>query len=167
MNKEKSIVFSKEVDSSINGFAVGISFSLISAFMFWKSDYFSLPVITYSVGALLGAIGIWGCGIEISRIIRIKGFSDFILGAFFLLLWGVLYFVFNLLVLNVIGFLLLVLGCYGSLRGLFFIGYSFAVGMKGKGGLLKNLLLLLTQLSGVILTILNILKIFGLFGTTT
>lgn len=161
MANEKKIVFSESIDDSINGLALGVSFSLVSAFVLWQSDYFYFPIFSYGVGAILGIIGIACCTIEITKISKIKGIDDFILGIIFLLVWGIEYYFFDVVWLNIILFVALLFGGYGVLKGVLEIAYSFILNVKGRKGIAKNALLLLTQFFGLILTVLNILKLVG------
>ena len=62
--KEKKIVFSEIIDNRINGFAIGISFALISLFLLNNASYFRNHIVTYAVGAVFGVFGVAGIGVE-------------------------------------------------------------------------------------------------------
>ena len=79
--KEKKIVFTKEIDSAINGFALGVSFLGIGIFLLVKPDYFFAPIISYILGAIIGAIGVLGIGVELSKTSKIKGMDNLAIGA--------------------------------------------------------------------------------------
>ena len=74
--KEKKIVFTKEIDGTINGFAIGISFWGIGVFLLLKPDYFFEPIISYIIGATIGAFGVFGAGVELSKTAKIKGIEN-------------------------------------------------------------------------------------------
>ena len=168
--RKKKIVFSEKIDSAINGYAVGISFLLVSAFVLAKDEYFVYPIISYIIGAFLGIIGILGCGTEISKSAKIKGIDNFLVGAIFVGIWLVYYLNFSIIVLNIIMLLFLIVGCYGVVRGIIEIFFSFFYSTFGQSDTIsktekfKNTFLLLTQIFGFALTILNILKIIGVIS---
>lgn len=65
--KKKNIVFSEIIDSKINGYAIGISFLLISTFLLINNTYFYWTGLTYFIGAVFGVIGVAGIGTEIDK----------------------------------------------------------------------------------------------------
>ena len=71
--KQREIVFSEEIDSAINGYAIGLSFTGIGIFLLLKPDYFAIPFISYVVGAIIGVIGVLGTGVELSKHSKVKG----------------------------------------------------------------------------------------------
>lgn len=170
VNKEtnRQIVFSEKTDDAINGYALAITFVLISIFVFVKNDYFYFPIIANIVGVFLGIIGIVGCGIEISKSVSIKGIGNICLGILCLLLWYAIYICINNIILNILVFSLLMLGCYGIALGILQFFYSVGtlissvIKENDKMNALKDVFLLLTQLLGVVLTLLNILKLVGI-----
>lgn len=167
--KEKKIVFNKKIDDAINGYSVGITFVLVSVFIFYKTDYFVIPQISYVVGSIFGILGVLICGSELSKSIKPKGIDNLAYGVIFLLIWGILYYFFGDIVwLNVLFLFFLVFGCYGTIRGCIEFGFSIfsSISAKstenGKTTIFKNVFLILTQIFGLILTGLNILKMLGI-----
>ena len=172
IEKKAKIVFSKEIDSAINGFAIGAAFLGIGIFLLTKPDYFFVPVASYIVGAVIGLFGTIGIGVELSRTANIKGIDNISLGVVFLAIWLVLYIKIHTLWTNIPSFALLVLGCYAVFLGLFQSGYSIIRNYKesikqkkehpeqGKnsGNLASQVVLFLTQLCGLGLAIVNIIK---------
>ena len=165
-NKEKRIVFSEAVDSKINGFAVGVSFSIISLFFLFNGNYFGLKWITYAVGAVFGIVGVAGIGIELDKSQKVKGILNLVLGLIFLGVWLAAFLLTEKDVLaNVLAIPALVLGTYASIRGLFELFYSIWLAVvaskRSFSKIVKVFFVFVTQLCGLALTILNILKIFG------
>ena len=168
--KQKQIIFSEEVDSAINGYAIGISFTGIGIFLLLKPDYFAIPVISYIVGAIIGVIGVLGTGVELSKHSQVKGLGNLVMGMLFLAgwLWG--YIGVRSIWLNIPFFVLLVLGCYavflGLIQGAVSIVRNVRVSRKEKneskskviGSALTQIVLFLTQLCGLLLAIINVLK---------
>lgn len=169
--KEKKIVFSEKIDDAINGYSIGITFVLISAFIFCKTDYFVIPQISYTVGSVFGMLGILMCGSELSKSIKPKGIDNLAYGIVFLLIWGIVYHFFSDVVWsNILILFFLVFGCYGTIRGCIEFAYSIFSSTSEKSiensktTTFKNLFLILTQVFGLILTLLNILKMLGILN---
>lgn len=165
--KQKKVVFSKEIDSSITGYAIGISFLAVGVFLLMKPDYFYIPIISYIFGALIGLFGMIGTSIELSKSVKIQGTDSLIIGLIFFSVWLVLYLKVESIWLNVLSFFLLVFGCFLLLQGLIQSVYSIILNAKNrkneenaqhKGGVVSQLILLLTQLSGLALAIVNVIK---------
>lgn len=164
---EKKPEFSEKVDNKINGFAIGISFSTISLFLLICNDYFEIPVISYIVGAIFGLIGFGGLAVELSETNKIKGIGELIGGLAMFVPWLLLYLKFNdNMLVKVLSFGLLILGLYVLTLGiikLFYSSYKTIFESKGPKSKFKSIFLLISQLLGLTLTVLNILKIFGVF----
>ncbi len=174
--KPKKILFSEEIDSAINGFTVGFLFIGIGLFLLLKPDYFAEPVASYIVGAVIGLFGIMGTGVEISKATKIKGMDMFSVGAGFFIAWLVQYVYIHKLWANIAFFVWLVIGVYGLLLGLFRAIYSIIYNarqrpMEGNdaqpkkmnvGNLLSQIVLFLTQLCGLAVAVLNVLKASGI-----
>ena len=170
VKKPKEIIFSAEVDSAINGYAIGISFTGIGVFLLLKPDYFAIPVISYILGAIIGVIGVLGTGVELSKHSKVKGLGNLIVGMLFLGGWLLGYTMVNSIWLNVIIFALLVFGCYavclGIIQGVVSIARNVRESQKEKkeskgkviGSALTQTVLFLTQLCGLLLAIINVLK---------
>lgn len=168
--RQKKIVFTEEIDSTINGYAIGISFTGIGVFLLLKPDYFAIPLISYIVGAIIGVFGVLGTGIELSKHSKVKGLGNLILGIVLLAGWLLGYIKVHSIWLNIVIFVLLVLGCYaicvGLIQGVVSIVQNVRVSRqeknesKGKtiGSALTQAVLFLTQLCGLLLAIVNVLK---------
>ena len=85
--KEKKPVFSEIIDGKINGYAIGISFLGISAFLLINNTYFHWTGLTYFIGAVFGLIGIAGIGTELDKSKKIKGIGNIIIGLICLGIW--------------------------------------------------------------------------------
>ena len=170
MSKEKKITFSKEIDSAINGYAIGISFVGIGLFLLLNSDYFVYPLISYIIGAIIGAFGVMGTGVELSKTSKIKGMDNFTIGLVVFSIWLFVYLKFSLLWTNILSFIFLVFGAYAICLGLIQAIYSVIRNAKSKelidgekrkysiGSLITQVVLLTTQLCGLAVAILNVLR---------
>ena len=168
--KPKEIVFSEEIDSAITGYAIGISFTGIGVFLLLKPDYFAIPLISYIVGAIIGVIGMLGTGIELSKHSKVKGLGKLVTGMICLAGWVLGYILVHSTWLNVLIFILLVVGCYtvclGLIQGVVSIARNIQANPKEKnedkskviGNTLTQIVLFLTQLCGLLLAIINVLK---------
>lgn len=163
--KEKTPVFSEIIDSKINGYAIGISFLGISTFLLINNTYFHWTILTYFIGAVFGVIGVAGIGTELDKSKKIKGIGNIVIGLFCLGIWIALFLLLdNNPVANSIGILFLVFGGYGLVRGLLELFYSIWLEIvspeRSFAKIIKTIFVFITQLCGLTLTILNILKIF-------
>ena len=163
--KEKNPVFSEIIDSKINGYAIGISFLGISTFLLINNTYFHWPALTYFVGAVFGIIGIAGIGTELDKSKKIKGIGNLVIGLICLGVWVSLFvFLKNNAIGNTVGMPALIIGAYGFIRGLLELFYSVWLetinAERSFSKIAKTIFVFITQLCGLALTILNILKIF-------
>lgn len=168
--KPREIVFSEEIDSAINGYAIGLSFTGIGIFLLLKSDYFAIPFISYVVGAIIGVIGVLGTGVELSKYSKVKGLGALVTGILFLGIWAFAYVKVHSIWLNILVFVFLVGGCYAICLGLLQGAVSIVRNIresrkeknesKGKvvGSALTQIVLFLTQLCGLLLAVINVLK---------
>lgn len=168
--KPKEIIFSETIDSAINGYAIGISFTGIGVFLLLRPDYFAIPVISYIAGAVIGVVGVLGTGVELSKHSKVKGLGNLITGMLFLGGWLLGYTQVHAVWLNILIFLLLIFGCYSVCLGLIQSIVSIARNIraaqneghnsKGKvlGSALTQIVLFLTQLCGLLLAVINVLK---------
>ena len=168
--KPREIVFSEEIDSAINGYAIGLSFTGIGIFLLLKPDYFAIPFISYAVGAIIGVIGVLGTGVELSKHSKVKGLGALVTGILLLGIWAFAYVKVHSIWLNILAFVFLIGGCYAVCLGLLQGAVSIARNIresrkderenKGKviGSALTQIVLFLTQLCGLLLAIINVLK---------
>lgn len=172
--KEKKIVFSEKIDSMINGYALGLTCIGVGIFLLLKPSYFFSPSVSYIIGALIGAFGVMGTGIELDKSSKIKGFGNITIGLVVFAVWLVLYVKIKILWVNIISFGLLVFGCYGTILGIIQGIYSIVRNTQvpksdspnKKSGsvictLLSQTILFLTQLCGLMVAILNVIKAFN------
>ena len=168
--KERKIVFTKEIDGAITGYAIGIAFSGIGLFLLLRPEYFGLPIISCIVGAIIGAFGVMGTGIELSKTSKIKGMDNFTMGLVVFGLWLFLYLKFSRTWLNALCFILLIIGGFAICQGLIQAIYSVVANVKTRspldntkpqytvGNIISQIVLLATQMCGLAIAILNILK---------
>lgn len=163
-------MFSDKIDSAINGYALGISFVGIGVFLLLNPDYFAIPIVSYIIGAIIGIIGVLGTGVELSKASRVKGLGNIVVGLIFLAVWLIGYLKAQLLPLNIVLFVCLIIGCYAVCLGLFQSLYSIIRNLQesrkeGKsskskvvGNFITQAVLFLTQVCGLIIAILNVMK---------
>lgn len=175
MKKEKKILFSPEIDGAINGYAIGATFLGLGIFLLFQPQYFIAPIASYAVGAVLGLFGAFGIGVELSKSAKVKGLDNIVIGAVFIVTWLLLYLKIHSSWINIISFLLVVIGCYALFLGLFQGMYSIINNIKANkaqkkehpeqskntGSLISQIVLFLTQLCGLGLAIVNIIKALG------
>lgn len=173
--KKKGPVFSEEIDSIINGLALGLCFIGTGTFLLIKPTYFHIPIISYIVGAILGSFGVLGTGMELSKLTRVKGTSSFVIGIVFFAIWLFFYIKLNTWWMNLISFAFLFIGGYAFLQGLFqsifsIIQYARTAKSNVQGGVQKRkgetisqIVLFLTQLSALAIGIINALKAADVF----
>ena len=164
-SKEKVPVFSEIIDSKINGYAIGISFLGISTFFLINNSYFHWTILTYFVGAVFGIIGVAGIGTELDKSKKIKGIGNLVIGLLCLGIWIAAFILLkNNPITNAISMPALVIGAYGFVRGLLELLYSVWIetinSERSFSKIAKAIFVLITQLCGLTLTVLNILKIF-------
>ena len=131
MAKEKKVVFSEEIDSSIDGFSLGFSF-IVSAMIVWKLNVFHNNIINVVAQTILVVLGICGTFTEIDKLGKndIKGLGDVALGTSITM--GTVYTIWrwNNLFLNIICFCILLLGLFGAAQGLMRIVYSINISIR-------------------------------------
>ena len=163
--KEKAPVFSEIIDRRINGYAIGISFLGISTFLLINNTYFHWTILTYFIGAVFGVIDVAGIGTELDKSKKIKGIGNIVIGLLCLGIWIALFLLLkNNPVANAFGMPVLILGAYGFVRGLIELFYSVWIATiksdRSFSKIAKAIFVLITQVCGLTLTTLNILKIF-------
>lgn len=168
--KTKEVVFSEEIDSAINGYAIGIAFTGIGVFLLLKPDYFAIPVISYIVGAIIGVVGVLGTGVELSKYSKVKGLGNLTAGILLMGIWLLGYVKIRAIWLNILIFILLIFGCYavclGLIQGAVSIARNVRKSQKEKneskgaviGSAITQIVLFLTQLCGLLLAIINVVK---------
>lgn len=125
MDKEKKVIFSKEIDSSITGFALGISFVLLAGLIYYF-DIFHWSIVDRIMSIFLLVFGIGGTCIEIGRIEgeKIKGIGDFLLGLVITILALFLILKFDQIILNVFCSIVLFFSLFGTIKGVIEVFYS-------------------------------------------
>lgn len=128
MAKDKKVVFSEEIDSSIAGFALGISFVILAGLIYYF-DLFHLRIADRIISVLLLVVGIGGTCIEIGKIEgeKIRGIGNFLAGSFFTI--SALFFIFKYdqIVLNIICFIVLLLSLFVTIKGIIEVIYSLRI----------------------------------------
>jgi len=160
-DKKKKVVFSEEVDSSINGFALGISFVLLALFVIWFKVFSN--TIAESITAIFFLLfGIVGTMSEIEKIRKddIKGIGDAMVGLFLTTptLFGIIKT--NIIWLRVILLAFLLVGMYGLMRGIFEIIYSLKLVKrenKNKKIEIMQIIVTITQVIALVVVVLQLI----------
>lgn len=171
-NKEKKIVFSEKIDSTISGLALVLTFILIGVFLLFNSQYFGNEITAKVIQWIFIVVGTLGFGSEISKIKkdkekRIKGIDDIITGIVVILIWFLVYKIVNNTTGNSIAFLLLILGTFGTFKGIIEVIYSAMQLKKEKSNkkvnteIMKDVMLMLSQIAGICLIAVQILQALG------
>lgn len=128
MKKERKVVFSEEIDSSITGFALGISFVLLAGLTYYF-DFFHWVIADGIISIILLVVGIGGTCIEIGRLNeeKIKGKDDLLLGLFFTIPALIFIFIYDHIILNIICFIVLLLSLFGTIKGIIEVTYSMRI----------------------------------------
>lgn len=167
MKNKKNIVFSEQIDEIINTLSISLTFIFIGLLLYFNflkfgGDTFSniIQWIFIIFGTLMIFTGLGNKGKN--NPYKIKGFDSFGIGIFFLIIWHLIS-KFQSIIVIVISIIVLIIGVYGTIRGTIEILYSFKIKLQnikntGISKVITELILLLTKLSALILTILNILK---------
>lgn len=166
--KEKKIIFSEEIDSSISGFSLVITFIIVGLFLLFNKDYFENQTVSKVIQWIFIVMGCLGFGTEISKMNKdkgIRGIDDLIVGVILVGIWAVIYYFVGYWIGNVIGFLILIMGVYGSSQGIIKIIYSFTLISKnhinnktGKLHFIKEIILILSEILGIALIVVQILQ---------
>ncbi len=164
----KSPIFSEAIDSAINGYAVGISFTGIGVFLLLKPDYFFVPIVSYIVGAVVGAFGVIGTGIELSKTSKIKGLGNLTMGLVVFAIWLVSYIRISAFWANLVFFVFLVFGtytiCLGTIQSIVSISQNIkrvkanTDANEGNGTIISQIVLFLTEMCGLIVAVLNVIS---------
>lgn len=128
MDKEKEVIFSKEIDSSITGLSLGTTLILVALFVYYVG-LFHNKIIEILITIILVFIGMIGTFLEIGKAKNddIKGIDDLGLGMTFLSIAVFLVLKYNILFLNVICFFVLLISVFGAIQGLLKIFYSLKI----------------------------------------
>lgn len=162
---KKKIIFSEEVDSAINGYALSITFIGVGLFLLNNLNYFGNTIVSIVILTIFTIIGVVGAFSELSKNKLLKGLDDFGTGAIFFGGWLGIYLFINVTWLNIVSFAALILGIYGMSLGLIRVGYSILNDAKRSDKRVKNsiinILKLLPSLASFVLVIFNIIKIIN------
>ena len=168
--QERGPVFSKEIDSTIMGFALGIGFLGIGVFLLLQPEYFGLPIITYIIGAVFSMLGVLFTGLQLSKTAYFKGGIYLAWGIVCVAIWLVPYLLIKQLWSNIVFFLFLFIGTFAVFTGIFQSVYSIVLQVKsnrkrdkeekkeGNAKIALQAILFLTQLCALSVAILNVIK---------
>lgn len=118
MPKDKKVIFSEEVDSSISGFSLGITLILVAVFVYY-TELFHNKLTDILVAIILMIFGMLGTFLEIGKAKNddIKGIDDCGCGIVLLAIAVFLVLKYNKLILNIICFFILLFSVYEVVQG--------------------------------------------------
>ena len=170
MSNQK-IVFSKEIDKSLQGFSLVLTFVVMGIMLQFFSSFFGnvscIVTIVFIIFGLLGFL------VELDRIFKmqnLKGSSEIMSGTFLILIMiGIKYFskelngwsnIFSML-FNIFVIFFIFLAIYLLFNGIIYFFYSFKKEYTGskKGELKLTVLKLLMEVLGLVLVILQIIDV--------
>ncbi len=160
--KDKKIVFSEEIDSSINGIALGTAFVMLSIFVVYFK-IFNNTIAEKVIAVTLLVFGIAGTLTEIGRIKKedIKGLDDLIVGLLLTILSVVIILKFRNATLNIGLFIVLLLGSYGMIRGILEVFYSLKIQRRKSNNVkieIMKSVVAITEFVSLIVVILQLVK---------
>lgn len=164
--KEQKIVFNKQVDDYINTLAISITFITIGLLLYFNVLKFGNGTISnvFQWGfTIFGVLMIFtGFNSKEDNPYKIKGFDSFGIGIAFLIIWYLIK-DFKFFLVVILAMFVLIIGIYGTIRGILEILYSLKLNLKNiktksLSKIMTELIVFLTKLSALILTILNILQ---------
>lgn len=128
MGKDKKIIFSEEVDSSITGFSLGSALILVALFVYYV-ELFHNRIIEIIVAIILIFIGMIGTFLEIGKAKNddIKGINDLGVGIVLSTASVFLVLKYDKLPLNIICFFVLLISVFGTIQGVLKIFYSLKI----------------------------------------
>lgn len=164
--KEKKIYFSPEIDSSIEGFSLVLTFAVVGLILQFYPSYFGNEIVTNIVKWLFIVVGILGLASELGkRKNQIVGLDNIVYGTVFTGAWVVLFVYVRHWIANTLSFAFLIFGLYSFFMGIQQVIHSISLYRKEKasGAADKektrgDILLFLTKLLGVILVAFQICK---------
>lgn len=171
--KKNNIVFNENIDSSINGFALVFAFIIIGIILQFDNSFFGNA--TNIIKIIFIVIGILGLFTEISNLninYDIKGLNNIGIGLFLLIISYLLkvninpnnWFEILFILYEILLFFIILISVYGLCRGLIEMAYSLYKNYKGKnkkGNLFSSIIVVLTQLFGLVLLVAQIYDIFN------
>lgn len=171
-SEKKKIVFDEKTDNSINGFALVFAFIIIGIILQFDNSFFGTTTNFIKISFVI--IGILGLFTEVSKLninYNIKGLDNIGCGSFVLLILYLLKINVNtnnwweifIILYEVVLFFLILVSIYGLCKGIIEMIYSLYKNYKEKHkkvNLFSSIIVMLTQLLGLMLIIAQIYDIF-------
>ena len=159
--KEKRIIFSEKIDDNISTFSVALTFFIIGIFLTYNKNYFQNEIVSTVIKIVFIVLGILGFLTFVNKFNKnhqIKGMDNLIVGIVVILIWFLIYFYLKSTIANTIMFFFLILGLYGTCRGILEILYSIKNESKNIFGVIKRMMPILSELFGIMLIMIQILQ---------
>lgn len=162
LKKGKKIVFTEEIDSSIGGFSLGIAFVLVSVFVIYFKIFNNL-IAERIVAIVLLVIGIVGTLTELGKIKKddIKGGDDLLTGFIVTGVSVVTIFKVEWLLCDILSFLFLLIGAFGTIKGIIEIIYSLKLMFRENRNRKKDVMKIIVALTQVLALVVVILQLIG------
>ncbi len=160
--KPREIIFSKEIDDRINGFAVVFMFIVGGFVLQYFPNHFGDAVVTSGIKWTCIIIGMLGLATEVGKIKgNIRGFDDIIWACLAVGIWIILHIFHDYWFVNILSFGVLLFGAYEVALGIQKITHSLLTvkvqpkeERKGNG----DSLVLVTNLLGIVLVLIQLCK---------
>jgi hypothetical protein len=162
---DKKIVFSEDIDHKISGFSLGFAFITTGLILLVFPDFFISESITDIIRKTYIFVGIIGLIVELNKNKSndIKGIGDLVLGLSIILIAIIIYIYIDMIVFNILSFLLLQIALFGFFRGLVSIIYSLILKTKNnsttKKNIISEILLMFTRFASLTLIIFQIIEV--------
>ena len=159
--KEKRIIFSEKIDDNISTFSVALTFFIIGIFLTYNKNYFQNEIVSTVIKIVFIVLGILGFITFVNKFNKnhqIKGMDNLIVGIVVILIWFLIYFYLKSTIANTIMFFFLILGLYGTCRGILEILYSIKNESKNIFEVIKRMMSILSELFGIMLIMIQILQ---------
>ena len=161
-----NIIFDEKIDDVINTLSISLTFILIGILLYFELIKIGNNIISTIVQWIFIVIGILmittGFKKSENNNYNIKGFDSLGIGITFMIIW---YFIKDLtfFLFVIITIIVLIIGIYGTIRGILEISYSLKLNLKNKDSknvkkFIKDLILFFTKTATLVLTLLNIIK---------
>lgn len=161
MAKEKKVIFSEEIDSIINGLALGISFVVIALFV-WFGNLFHNRVAESVFAIALLLIGICGTFLEIERANKeLKGIGNFGLGVFISVFVTIIILKFDVVFVSIFCLVILLFGVYAMIEGILEMIYSLKIQKRQTGNRKIGIFQIVTGVTEIIALIVVILQLIA------
>lgn len=149
----------RKIKDTYDGIALAFTFLAIATFLYFLPNYFKIQTATRAAAIIFGVIGVIGLGIELNKFKKI-GFDNLGIGLALGVVWVTLFYFFPIWWVNIITLPILLFALFGIILGLVHISNNLIFNAAPiKERFFKRVPLIIGQVLGITLVILQILKI--------